>query len=1067
MPIVGEGSEINPSSDITPEAVTVRLTPSGVINLMQIGMNEVTRELRGGLDSAGQGVEKPGDAIGPYRLIQELGEGGFGVVWRAEQREPIHREVALKVIKPGMDTREVIARFEAERQALAMMDHPNIASVLDAGTTVNGRPYFVMELVKGVPITEYCDAHQLTLRARLELFIPVCQAVQHAHQKAILHRDLKPSNILVMEVDGKPVPKVIDFGIAKALGGAEHEVFQSSLARTQAGMVIGTPQYMSPEQAGSVPDVDTRSDIYTLGVILYELLTGQTPLTREELKKAALDEVLRLVREGEAKRPSSRFIPITELAKTAATGRHEEPHKLSQAIRGDLDWIVLKALEKDRTRRYDTVNALALDLRRHLQDEPVSAGPPSAGYRLRKLIRRKRGVFVAAAAVVAVLISGIVATSIALLRERKALARETEQRELALSNEKRAVENEKDALQEAENARRVSEFIQSLLWGATVEVANGKNADALIAAIGRQVPKLAETLGDQPEVQYQVTLRLAGIYQQFNLPREALPLDRQALNLARQIYGNDHEETLGRIHWVAIQERQGGDGEVAIVLFKECIERRRALGQTPDNNNSAFRALKDLAMALKKVGHKEEAQAAIDQACAVYHGRESRGELTDPDHLKSYAGLLRDTGRLGDALRLCQKLSGQIDVLPKTFDLAGLLTAQMQIERALGHEADAIVTCMRAIEYVKKQGSPDNWKVALSLLNFAGFLRDGKHWDIAEKTFADALAIAQLAGHHITLSLVHHEMRLLSEKQNKLEEAEVHARAGWEAAKKSNLPRLIVTRQGDLISFLDKRNKYEEASSLADSLWQTLNKTKWPDESPQLRSSLLNIAASVHEHWQVVAPNEDRVKAVRLWRERSAKAINWERSVLDNDFDVMLLYQVWWMATLIEEGRTDDYKKERARLLERVKDTTHPGIARRAARVALLLPAEGDALSQTMTLADRAMQKESGIDKGATTYSHLTKGLALYRADRFAESITTLNGALRDQQTHIWFATVAVMAMAHERLGHHADAVALLDKATKADPIKRAELESPVRRDEVSARVLLAEARKLVLPFLR
>ncbi len=364
--------------------------------------------------------EKPGDFIGPYQIMESIGEGGFGTVWRAEQKEPIHREVALKVIKPGMDSSSVIARFEAERQALALMDHPNIAAVLDAGTTQHGRPFFVMELVKGVPITAYSDAHQLSIRQRLELFIPVCQAVQHAHQKSILHRDLKPSNILVMDVDGKPVPKVIDFGIAKALHATDEPALHATLARTLDGMIVGTPQYMSPEQAGSVPDVDTRSDIYSLGVILYELLVGDTPIGREQLKKAAFDEVLRVIRESEPRRPSARFIPATELARTTASLRHTEPKKLGHALRGDLDWIVLKALEKDRARRYDTANDFALDLQRHLNDEPVSAGPPSAGYRLKKLIKRNRLAFGAAAAILAMLVAGVTVSTWQAVRATKA-----------------------------------------------------------------------------------------------------------------------------------------------------------------------------------------------------------------------------------------------------------------------------------------------------------------------------------------------------------------------------------------------------------------------------------------------------------------------------------------------------------------------------------------------------------------------------------------------------------------------------------------------------------------------
>lgn len=379
--------------------------------------------------------------IGPYELLEPLGEGGFGVVFRARQQEPIRREVALKVIKPGMGSRDVLARFEAERQALALMDHPNIASVLDAGTTENGQPYFVMELVRGVPITDYCDNHRLGIRERLELFIPVCQAVQHAHQKSILHRDLKPPNILVTEVDGKPIPKVIDFGIAKALRSESDEI-NAVLTLTQEGMVIGTPQYMSPEQAGSVADVDTRSDIYTLGIILHELLTGQPPLSRELLRKAAFHEVLRLIREAETKRPSSGVATVTEAVDRVAAARNIDAKRLCTELQGDLDWIVLKALEKDRERRYATANALAHDLQRSLQDQPVSAGPPTFGYRVRKFVRRQRKALAISAAISVCLISGLVFGVVSLFGERAALAVAAErgrEAELALEENRRTL----------------------------------------------------------------------------------------------------------------------------------------------------------------------------------------------------------------------------------------------------------------------------------------------------------------------------------------------------------------------------------------------------------------------------------------------------------------------------------------------------------------------------------------------------------------------------------------------------------------------------------------------------
>jgi serine/threonine protein kinase/WD40 repeat protein/tetratricopeptide (TPR) repeat protein len=331
-------------------------------------------------------TEGPGSRVGPYKLLQPLGEGGMGAVWMAEQTQPVRRRVALKIIKPGMDSAQVIARFEAERQALALMDHPNIARVLDAGTTQSGRPYFVMELVKGVPITRYCDEHHLTPKQRLELFVPVCSAVQHAHQKGIIHRDIKPSNILIARYDGQAVAKVIDFGIAKATGPrlTERTLF------TEFGQVVGTLEYMSPEQAElNQLDIDTRSDIYSLGVLLYELLTGTTPLERKRLKGVALLEVLRLIREEEPPKPSTRLSTTEELPSIAAQ-RGLEPRRLSGLVRGELDWIVMKCLEKERSRRYETANALALDLQRYLADEPVLACPPSTGYRLRKFARRNR-----------------------------------------------------------------------------------------------------------------------------------------------------------------------------------------------------------------------------------------------------------------------------------------------------------------------------------------------------------------------------------------------------------------------------------------------------------------------------------------------------------------------------------------------------------------------------------------------------------------------------------------------------------------------------------------------------
>jgi serine/threonine protein kinase len=390
--------------------------------------------------------EKAGDKIGRYKLLQQIGEGGCGVVYMAEQEEPVRRRVALKVIKLGMDTKNVIARFEAERQALAMMDHPNIAKVLDAGATETGRPFFVMELVRGIKITDYCDQNKLSTTERLGLFTQVCNAIQHAHQKGIIHRDIKPSNILVTLHDGVPVPKVIDFGIAKATQGrlTDQTLF------TAFEQFIGTPAYMSPEQAEmSGLDIDTRSDIYALGVLLYELLTGAPPFDPKELLQAGLDELRRTIREREPARPSTRLSTMLDADLTAvAQRRHSDAPKLIHALSGDLDWIVMKALEKDRTRRYETANGLAMDIQRYLTNEPIVARPPSTIYRFQKMVRRNRTVFAAVGVGAAALVIGLILSSYLFIQDRIALKR-------AVAAEKVERQLKEQAEKEAEGTRQI------------------------------------------------------------------------------------------------------------------------------------------------------------------------------------------------------------------------------------------------------------------------------------------------------------------------------------------------------------------------------------------------------------------------------------------------------------------------------------------------------------------------------------------------------------------------------------------------------------------------------------
>jgi serine/threonine protein kinase len=459
-------------------------------------------------------TEKPGDKIGRYKLLQQIGEGGCGVVYMAEQEEPVRRRVAFKVIKLGMDTKQVVARFEAEGQALAMMDHPNIAKVFDAGATTTGRPYFVMELVRGIKITEYCDQNNLPTEARLKLFTQVCHAIQHAHQKGIIHRDIKPSNILVTVNDGMPVPKVIDFGIAKAI----EQRLTDKTVFTAFEQFIGTPAYMSPEQAEMTSlDIDTRADIYSLGVLLYELLSGNTPFDAEKLVASGVAEIRRIIREQEPPKPSTRLNTLNDAdLGTVASRRQTDPPKLMHLIRGDLDWIVMKCLEKDRTRRYETANGLAVDIQRHLSNEPVVARPPSNLYRFQKLVRRNKLTFAATSAVIAALVLGLGLSTWMFFKEKQA--------------RQRAVAAEQKARSEATKSQQFAQFLQDMLNKLGLNlmddkfVDQGKLAEAELM-LKEQLAKRRELLGNEhPDVASSLnTLTLAQTIRLRAYKRHVLP----------------------------------------------------------------------------------------------------------------------------------------------------------------------------------------------------------------------------------------------------------------------------------------------------------------------------------------------------------------------------------------------------------------------------------------------------------------------------------------------------------------------------------------------------------------
>ncbi|TWU22592.1 serine/threonine protein kinase [Bythopirellula polymerisocia] len=493
-------------------------------------------------------AERPGVDIGPYKLLEQIGEGGFGVVFLAEQTRPVRREVALKIVKAGMDTKEVIARFEAERQALAMMDHPNIAKVLDAGTTESGRPYFVMELVHGIPINEYCDQCKLTTRERLELFVLVCQAVQHAHQKGVIHRDIKPSNVLIAMQDGRPAPKIIDFGVAKAINQrlTEHTL------KTRFAQIIGTPLYMSPEQAELSPlGVDTRSDIYSLGVLLYELLTGTTPFEKDRLQSASFDELRQIIREEEPPRPSTRISTLSaDLASTVADRHRTDVRQLQQTVRGDLDWLVMKAMEKDRNRRYESASSLARDVERYLQDEPVEACPPSAAYRFRKYIRRNKVVIATMAVVATALVVGAgVATWQAI--------RATVERD-------RAIAAEKVAGTEAARSEQVAQFLKDMLAAAGPSVARGRDATLLREVLEGTAERVERDLADQPEIQGDMWFTLGSTYQDIGYHKKAVETFQRAVNCFRDAPGEPNTKlavALGSLGYSQCFIEQAAEGK--------------------------------------------------------------------------------------------------------------------------------------------------------------------------------------------------------------------------------------------------------------------------------------------------------------------------------------------------------------------------------------------------------------------------------------------------------------------------------------------------------------------------
>ncbi len=729
--------------------------------------------------------ERPGTVIGPYKLLQQIGQGGMGVVFLAEQTQPVRRRVALKIIKPGMDTRQVIARFEAERQALAIMDHPNIARVLDAGATTeqvrvgdgemgrggepdlkvslrvspspplplsptsSGRPYFVMELVKGVPITKYCDERQLSIRARLELLLTVCRAVQHAHQKGVIHRDLKPSNVLVAEFDGRPVPKIIDFGLAKATGPelAGRTMF------TQYGQIVGTFEYMSPEQARfNQLDIDTRTDIYSLGVLLYELLTGETPFDRQRLRTAAFDEMLRIIRDEDPPTPSTRLGTSDTLSSIAAN-RHTEPTRLSREIRGELDWIVMKCLEKDRNRRYTTVHGLASDIQRYLADEPVEAIPPSAAYRLRKFARRNKTLLATTVAIALILIAGATVSTWQAVRATRAqhladgrlvdLQKANVATLSALDDTRRAKASTDDALANAEREREHAEAVSTYLMNAfrSADPEHAGRDVKVVDVLDQAVYELNNEFTGSPHIKGKLLNGLGATYLSLGMPEKAVPVLEQARDVLRAAAGTENHDTLLCMNSLGTAYRLTGRLDEAIALLKEAV---RLMGaKFGANHADAMMCLASLADAYRDAGQLAEAVPVSEEVLNL-----RRAEL-GPDHhetLLSMSNLAQTyfaVGRPAEAQSLLEETleRRRANFAPDHPGTLMCINNLAVVYRSAGRLNEALAMAEESLQRTKAKLGPDNLGTIMCMNNLAAVYADVDRLDEAISLMEQTLTI--------------------------------------------------------------------------------------------------------------------------------------------------------------------------------------------------------------------------------------------------------------------------------------------------------------------------------------
>jgi serine/threonine protein kinase len=777
----------------------------------------------------------PNRKIDFYYLLELIGEGGMGEVWLAEQKEPVRRRVAIKLIKAGMDTREVVARFESERQALALMDHPAIAKVLDAGSTPEGRPYFVMEYVAGTPITTYCDRHKLTTRQRMELFIQVCEGVQHAHQKAIIHRDLKPSNILVSDVDGKPMPRIIDFGLAKA---TSQRLTDGSIY-TRVGAVLGTLEYMSPEQADSGgEDIDTRTDVYSLGVVLYQLLAGALPL---DLKKLAYAEMLRRLREQEVPRPSSRILTQGGDSAITAQNRGTDPPSLTRQLRGDPDAVVLKALEKDRKRRYGSPSELAADLGRYLRNEPVAAHAPSTGYRAQKYIRRHRlGVAMAAAAVL--LLAGSAIT------EAIQLKRITQERD--------------HATRERDRADRIADFMTRMFKVSNPSESRGNTITAR-EILDKSSTGIRTSLTNDPELQAQMMHVMGDVYDNLGLYPRAQSLQQQSMEIRQRVLGPEDPETLQSMNSLATVLAHEGHYAEAEKLDRETLDiRRRVLGpEHPDT----LRAMNNLAILTDHEGHYAGAEKLDRETLDI------RRRVLGPDHadtlgsINNLANVLKDEGHYAEAEKLYRET---LDIRRRVLgpEHPDTLTAMNNLANDLtreGHYPEAEKLYLESLDIRRRILGPEHPDTLTAMNNLANFMDQEGHYAEAEKLNRETLDIRRrvLGPEHPDTLVSMNGLATAMYHEGHYAEAEKLYRETLDIRRRVLGPEHPDTLKlmNDLVSVMVAEGHYAEAEKLDREALDILRRTLGP-EHPYTALSTYNLGC-------IIANENRRSEALSLLRE--------------------------------------------------------------------------------------------------------------------------------------------------------------------------------------------------------